>query len=172
MPSGKETIVNRALSGGELKRIIMSDAQRLVDNEGLLSEHIAFGRVGYTLTLRIHVDNPSVPDSTIASNTQFNKAIPVIEPAPLLDPSPSAEVGAMELERKIDSPNAERLREGLPIPVLVRQQDSTTTIENIIYPPDSFPELGPGEVMIRDTTEMVKQAWSLVEPSQSKAASE
>jgi hypothetical protein len=163
MPSSKEAVVNRALSGDELKKLILADATRLLDNEGLLSPHIAFGRVGYTLTLRLHVDNPFIPDTTITSNTRLNKAIPVIEPAPLTAPSSESEVGAMELTRTITSPNAERLRESMPVPVLVRGQDGTTTTESIIYPKDSFPELGPGEMMIQDATEMTRQAWQLVE---------
>lgn len=177
MPTGRETVVNRALSGDELKKIILADAQRLVDNEGMLSPHIAFGRVSYTLTLKLHLDNPVVPDSTIeimskrASMQQVenNPNLATLEPPPLVDPSPHAEPGAMELTRNITSPNAERLREAMPIPVLVKGQDGTTTTESISYPEGSFPELGPGEVMIRDATEMARQQWSLVEPSQTEA---
>jgi hypothetical protein len=170
MPSSRETVVNKALSGDELKLIILADAQRLVDNEGLLSPHIAFGRVSYVLRLTLHVDNPFIPDSTIEIATKRNSAIPVIEPPPLTDPSDAAEVGAMELTRTIDSPNAERLREGLPVPVLTKQQDGTTITEQIKYPPSE--ELGPGEVMLKDATAMARQAWGLVEPSQTEAAKE
>jgi hypothetical protein len=180
MPTGRETVINRALSGDELKKIILSDCQRLVDNEGMLSPHIAFGRVSYTLTLRIHVDNPSVPASSIeiasrpiAHNiVDKQPELAAIESAPLVNPSPEAEPGAMELTRTIDSPNAERLREGMPIPVVVKGQDGTTTTESIAYPPGSFPELGPGEVMLKDATDMARQQWGLVEPSQTEAKAE
>lgn len=178
MPTGRETVVNRALSGDELKKLILADAQRLVDNEGLLSPHIAYGRIGYTLTLKLHIDNPYIPDSVIETASkpiagnivEKQPELAAIESAPLASPSPDAEVGSMELERKIDSPNAERLRESMPVPVLVKQQDGTTSTENISYPEGSFPELGPGEVMIRDATEMAKQQWAAVEPSQTEAA--
>jgi hypothetical protein len=180
MPSGHETVVNRALSGDELKKLILADAQRLVDNEGLLSPHIAYGRIGYTLTLKLHIDNPYIPDSTITAESkpiagnviEQRPELAAIESAPLANPSPAAEVGAMELERKIDSPNAERLRESMPIPVIVKQQDGTVSTEQITYPEGSFPELGPGEVMIRDATEMAKQQWASVEPSQTIASPE
>jgi len=172
MPSGRETVVNRALSGGELKKLILADAQRLVDNEGLLSEHIAFGRVSYILSLKLHVDNPFMPDSTIelpsrkapSDKIAVEPVLEALESAPLTAPSPAAEVAAMELERAITSPNAERLRNSMPVPVQVRQQDSTTTSESIVYPPGSFPEIGPGEVMIRDASAALKAAWSPVEP--------
>jgi hypothetical protein len=175
--TARETVVNRALSGSELKKLILADAQRLVDNEGLLSPHIAFGRVGYTLTLKLHTDNPYVPDSSITmasrgASVQELAARPELsslEIAPLTLPSPSAEVGAMELTRDITSPNAERLREGMAIPVLVKGQDGTTTTESISYPEGSFPDLPAGEIMIRDSTEMAKQQWGLVEPSQTEA---
>jgi hypothetical protein len=178
MPTGRETVVNKALSGDELKRIILADCQRLVDAEGMLSPHIAFGRVGYTISLKLHVDNPFIPDTTveIASRTpsiqQLEKSpeLAAIESAPLSSPSAESEPGAMDLTRTIDSPNAERLREGMPVPVQVKQQDGTTITESISYPPDSFPELGPGEVMIKDSTEMARQKWGLVEPSQKEAA--
>jgi hypothetical protein len=178
MPTGRETVVNRALSGDELKKIILADAQRLVDNEGLLSPHIAFGRIGYTLTLRLHVDNPVVPgmpypNISMASRPMAQDLIAAtpelaaVESAPLLNPSPESEVGSMELTREIISPNAERLREGMPVPVLVKGQDGTTTTEQIAYPSD--PELGPGEIMLKDATEMARQQWGLVEPSQTEA---
>lgn len=176
MPSSRETVVNRPLSGDELKRIILADAQRLVDNEGSLSPHIAYGRVSYTLTLQLHIDNPFVPDTRIEHESRAiagnivaeHPELAVIEKAPLLDPSPDASIGGMELTRKIDSPNQERLREGMPIPVHVKQQDGTLSLESISYPADAFPELGPGEVMIRDATEMTKQRFGLIEQESQK----
>lgn len=173
-PSSRETVVNRALSGTELKKIVLSDMQRLVDNEGLLSDHIAFGRVSYRISLTTFVDDPTTPKSTIdiesrpiAHNLRRRRddALEVIEKFPLAEPSTTAEIGQLDLTRVIDSPNAERLREGMPIPVLTRGHDGTTQMENITYPPGSFPETGAGEMMIEDATKMARQRWGLVEPT-------
>ena len=180
MPSSRETVVNRPLSGDELKKIILADAARLLDNEGNLSPHIAYGRVGYTLTLALHVDNPFVPDPSITFESrgiagniiEKQPELAAIERAPLDSPSPDASVGALTLDRHIDSPNQERLREGMPIPVHVKQQDGTLALEQVTYPPDAFPDLPAGEVMIRDATEMQKAKWNIVEPSQTIASPE
>jgi hypothetical protein len=167
--TGKETVVNRALSGDELKKIILADCQRLVDNEGMLSPLVAFGRVGYTITLRLHMDNPYVPNTEITMESApiagnllaGHEELAAIDRAPLAGATDKAEVGAMELERRIDSPNAERLREGMPIPVQTRQQDGTTQMESIAYPKDTFPEVGAGDVKIADVTESAKVAWAV-----------
>jgi hypothetical protein len=167
-PTGRETVVNKALSGGELKKIILADCQRLVDAEGLLSEHIAFGRVAYSITLRLQIDNPYAAKDgvTIVSVPKRDSSgqLGVVESLPLASPSPATELGAMTLDRKIDSPNAERLREGLPVPVVVKGQDGTTQTESIKYPPDAFPELGPGEVIIADVSAQERARFGLVEP--------
>jgi hypothetical protein len=171
MPSSRETVVNRALSGDELKKIILADSQRLVDNEGMLSPHCAFGRVGYTLTLRLHMDNAfaSVSEITVASRPasiqqiEANPALAALDSVPLKGASELAEVGALELTRQITSPNAERLREGMPVPVQVKQQDGTIATEQISYPADAFPELGPGDVHIEDKTHEAAAAWGINE---------
>lgn len=181
MPSNKETVVNKALSGDELKKIILADFARLADNEGMLSSCVAFGKVGYSIVLSLHMDNPHVPDTKIELTSKpiahnlindDNRELEAIDTAPLPSPSPIAEVGALELTRKIDNPNAERLRNEIPIPVITRGHDGTTQTEQILYPPDHFPELGPGEVMLKDATEMTRAAWNIVEPSQGNDSSE
>jgi len=162
--SSRETVVNRALSGDEYKKIILADFARLLDNEQMLSPHIAFGRVSHTLRCVIHVDNPHIPDSTITLDSKRANDVPIVDAFPLVNASEVAELGAMELTRQISSPNAERLREGMPIPCHVKQQDGTTSLEQITYPPGSFPDLPPGEVILRDVTEQARQQFKIVEP--------
>ena len=57
----------------------------------------------------------------------------------------------------ITSPNAERIRVGMPVPVITRAQDSTRQVEMIQYPPQ--PELGEGDVTITDTTPAAREAF-------------
>jgi hypothetical protein len=157
--TGREAVVNKALSGIELREILKADFERLLDAEGLLSHYVAYSRIGYDLTLRLHLDNPYYPESAVAIASKSSEAQPGVEPAPLAHPSDEAIASAQSLHRDITSPNAERLRHGLTLPVETRQQDGTTQIEQVRYPPQ--PELGLGEVTLTDSTKETREAWKI-----------
>jgi hypothetical protein len=132
-----------------LKELIRADFERLLDNDGLLSNHIAYGRVSYDITLRKHLDNASRPEDVssissrrIATNiVSEHPELAAVEAIPLAGPSPDAVVSGDRASRDITSPNQERLRAGLPVPVDVRQQDNTRVTEYIKYPrPDTIME--------------------------------
>lgn len=149
MPTSSERVVNKALSGTETKELILKDCQRLVDNEGTLAAHIAFGRVAWTLQLTIHTGNVYYPESTI----KLDGSAPS-EKLPLVDPPDDSSLGQTTLHRNVTSPNEERVRVGMPIPVETRGQDGTRQTEMIQYPPQ--PELGEGDVSVTDTTPEAK----------------
>lgn len=168
MPSSSERVPNRPLSGAELKTLITADLERLISAEGLLSPHIAFGRVRYELSLTLHLDNAMRPQSTtvVVSRPPSVQALAVdeslaaIEGAPPLpDPSSEAIVSGNVLARTIDSPNAERLRAGLPIPVDRRQQDGTLITEHITYSPDPDAPPDSGHVEVVDTSDATRRLW-------------
>src|SRR5882724_1231506 len=149
-----EKVVNNALSGLELRELLKVDFEKLLANEGLLSPHVAYGRLGYTITLKLHLSNPSLrdyPSITVKGG----------EPVPLVNPSKDAEVAAQTLHREIDSPNKERVRVGIPIPVVTRGLDGTTQTRQIKYPPQ--PELGEGDVTLEmnQATMDAKKEWNL-----------
>jgi len=138
-----ETIPNKALSGAEVKRLIMGDCERLIANESLLADHLAYGRISYEVRLTMHIDNQFIPVSvsTIASRPVGLNTLPAmpemvaLEGAPPLNgPSGEAIITAQQVERVIDSPNSERLRMGLPVPADVRQPDGSILTEQIKYP--------------------------------------
>jgi hypothetical protein len=135
--TGREKVANKPLSGAELKGIIRADFDRLLSNEGILSDYLAHGRIAYDIVLKLHLDNPFNPESEshVAS-----------VPATITDPSPELVTAEDRASRTIDSPNAERLRMGLSVPVEVKQQDGTLTTEQVKYPPQ--PELGDGNLTI------------------------
>ena len=165
--TSRETVPNRALSGTELKRLILADTQAMLDGDGLLSPYIAYGRVSYSVTVRLHMDNPLTPESstTRTSRTQATGAVAAdstlaaVEPAPLAGASDAAVVSATRRTRTIDSPNAERLRTGLPVPVEVKQSDGTTHTETIQYPPD--PSLGDRTARDEDVTAETSADWKI-----------
>jgi hypothetical protein len=160
LPISSETIVNKALSGGELKKLILADCVKLLDNEGMLSPHIGFGRVAYTITLALHLDNPFHPESVmdIASKATEAPGLAALEPPPLRDPSADAVIAGSQLDRKIVSPNVERVRAGMPVTMDVRQADNTVSRQHVTYPTDDT--LGDGDVKIEDATSAAKAKWS------------
>jgi hypothetical protein len=160
-PTSTEAIVNKKLSGLELREILRADFEHLLDAEGLLSHYIAYGRISYDLTLRLHLDNPYTPESSvsIASKPQAGT---VIEAPPLASPSAKSVVSAQNVHRDIKSPNEERLRHGLTLPVVTTGQDGTIQTEQIKYPPQ--PELGPGETTLTDASKDAREAWKIPLP--------
>ena len=157
MPTAKESAVNRPLSGKELRARILADCTRLVDACGELQSYMAFGRVAYTLKLTLHLDNMINPESTTtlpasAVSDEERKSAPAMSAlegaVPLVNPSPDAIRAEHSVERRISSPNAERVRLGLPVPVDRKQQDGTTVTEEIKYPDDMAKDVGAGDVSV------------------------
>jgi hypothetical protein len=157
MTTMRETAINKPLGGAELRELLRADFERLLAGEGALSNHIAYGRVGWQIILRLHTANPLSPVAEIQSRP--SGGTPGVEPAPLRNLSPDDEdaIGGTTLQRTITSPNAERVREGLPVPVETRQQDGTRQVEKIVYPRPK--DMGDGEVTIVDSTADAKAAF-------------
>ena len=166
----REIISNTPLSGAELKRVLTNDFLRLMQEDGMLQDGMAFGRCAYEIRLTLHTDNHLFPTTIstqrsrpIARNVikgglrdaDGNVMAPApelaaVESIPLDNPSADASMGATELRRSIDSPNAERLRNEIPVPVLVDNQDGSKRPETIKYPKDE--SLGEGDVSVTDVT--------------------
>ena len=161
MPTQSEIIANRPLSGTEMREIIRQKLDTLMENEGLLTHYVAYGRVAFTLTLKLHLDNSFQRESEIevsSSPAPVNDPNPtVLEAPPLADPSPDAIISATELDYSIDSPNAERLRHALPVPVDVKQHDGTVSQESVTYPKDE--SLGDGALTVKNVTPLARAAW-------------
>jgi len=149
-PVQNEKVVNRPLTGSELKAYLMSICEKLLSAEGLLSEHIAFGKVSGNIKLTLKLDNAYFPESV--TSIDFQKEDPS---AP---PSNDNEFAQQTATWTMDNPNAERVRLGLKVPVETKQLDGTRQIEHILYPSD-MEELPPQQVEIRDTTVEGKKEW-------------
>jgi len=157
MTTLRETAINKPLTGLELSEIIRRDMERVISGEGSLSAHIAYGRCAYEIVLRIHTANPMYPIAENSIRSRSDVATPAVEAPPLVDAPDDASIGGTTLRRDITSPNVERVREGLPVPVEVRQQDGTKTVENVIYPKQA--DAGDGDVTVTDSTNEAKSAW-------------
>jgi len=163
MTTGHETVANKPLGGNELKEILRADFERLLEGEGLLSYYIAYHRLAYDITLRLHLDNPMRPESEVRIASQPNSKTPQATSPPLLVPSKESVVVGANLHRDIKSPNEERLRHGLTLPVVTTGPDGTIQMEQVKYPPS--PELGPGEVTLTDTSKETREAWKVTTPT-------
>jgi hypothetical protein len=172
MTLSKETVINKALSGAELREVILQDAEKLVAANGLLSNHIAYGQIGYELRLTLHLNNFQ---KTIDETKIFSRPIPLDRqasqpglaaiaafPLPAAD-SADAVLDATRLTRAITSPNAERVRAGMGIPVVRRGQDGSRQEEIIHYPPD--PSLGEGNLGIESVTEQTARELGIALPA-------
>lgn len=163
----REVAVNKAITARELREVLRADFEKLLNAEGLLSGPMAYGRIGYELILRLHTANVMRPESeTIIESrpigTNLLEAMPemaAIEKAPLATPVEDDTVSGTTLSRNISSPNAERVRLGLPVPVERRQMNASVSTENIIYPPQ--PELGEGDVRVTDSSAEARHKWNL-----------
>lgn len=173
----REVITNTPLSGAELKILLMNDFIRLLANEGMLQDFAAFGRAAYEIRLTLHTDNHLFPESVSRTNSRVvaknviqggardsegNVLAPAphlaaVETFPLKDPSSDASMGATEIRRMVDSPNAERLRNEIPVPVMVDNMDGSKRPETVKYPKDE--SLGEGDVTIIDVTRPARQEF-------------
>lgn len=167
-PTASEKVPNRALSATELRQLLSTDFERLLDNLSLLQSCSSFARVGWDLRIAIHIDNAmqgehGIQDrsravagniingstgATPASRREPRPELAAVTTIPVPDASDSAQLEAKSLHRDVDSPNVERLRNGLPVPIERRQADSTTVLEHVTYPPDDT--LGDGAVVVSD----------------------
>ena len=155
MPTASEKVINRPLSGAELKEVLRKDFEKLLDGEGMLADRVAYGRCAYAIRLTLQTGNVYWPTQVTTADSSRHAPLdegPTPEPIPMTDPPPDATFGATQLDRTIDSPNTERLRIGLPIPVDRKQPDGTKTVEFVKYPPDPNQDLGEGAVKVGDAT--------------------
>ena len=65
MPPAGERVNPVPLSGSELKRIILKDVEDVMSRDCVLSGVSAFGRVSYEVTVKLHFENLSFPESSL-----------------------------------------------------------------------------------------------------------
>lgn len=168
MTTEREAVVNKALSGIELRELLLRDFIKLLDSDGMLTNQTAYGRCAYDIRLRIHVDNTMQRqhESAIGSRGEArNKmdkqpSLAAVEKAPLVAPSPESIATGTELSRNITSPNAERLNAGLPLTVDTREQDGSKVQKLVTYPQPEAGEVAV-DVTVKDTTTQVRKDWDL-----------
>lgn len=145
----QEVIQNKALSGTELREIVMKDLGSMLDQDGMLAMHIAYGRVGYEITVKFHTNRPVEP--TWQNRTTSRKAtvqelelrpglgLDALDSFPLKDAEEDAVAFGLQRTREITSPNLTRIQEGLPIAIAAREADGEVKEKDVMYSLDDLP---------------------------------
>lgn len=171
MPTASERATNKPLSGEEVKRLLTDDFLALLDADGMLQPHLAYGRISWQIRLTLHTGNPVVPESVSTAQSRQPSAQAIAAQPALASVLPwmsgqatsHLRVTAADLTRKIVSPNAERIRTGLPVPVDVKQTDGTMITQSIKYPAD--PAQGSSPV-IADASPDPRPDWGQLDEVQ------
>lgn len=159
MPTAKEIVENRPLTGTELQTIIRNDFETMLSKQPMLNGIMAFGRVSYEVTLKIHIDNPSHPHhvfmhksrpATVAEKIE-SPSKEALEPFPLTGPSDDSLIMATETSHVIQSPNRARVEDGLPVSISVRNQGGHLEEKQVQYPAEQLP---PAEIPSRVTRDV------------------
>lgn len=153
-PTASEVVPNRPLTALEVRELILRDFTRMLDGFSPLNSMAAFGRSSWGIKLtfvtetgqqdswidsRLHPVNIIVGEGRRMESRPAPEQFKNVQPHPLK--SALARASAISLTRHSTSPNAERLRSGLPVPVDVQQSDGQRRQEVIQYNPDpSMPE--------------------------------
>lgn len=148
MPTAKEIVQNKPLTGQELKAIMLRDFERLLNRQGMLTGIMAFGRCSFEVILKIQIDNPMYPNHTLQTKSKppseqdkvQQPELKSLETFPLTDPSADSLIVGTTLKRDIQSPNRVRVEEGMPVTVSHRDQSGKTVEREVIYDAASLPE--------------------------------
>jgi hypothetical protein len=153
MPTAAETAYNKALNGAEVKELLRRDFEKLIGNFGELSDYIAYGKVGWSITLELQTGNAYSP--TPSSTINGGEELPIKEAKGLMSK-------AVEIVRNVVSPNVERVHAGIPIPVKVKELDGTTVEKRIKYEAEDVKDLPPEDVRIKDATEAAQKKYRVI----------
>src|ERR1700733_13962244 len=163
-PTSRELVSNRALSGDELRRILLSDFTTLLDGHGLLTGQMAYARIAFDIRLSLHLDAPTLHTTEDHARSRQRSdndiaiapALAAIPPTlPLPGASPDAILTGDNIHRDIASPNVARLEHGLPITVSSLDNDAHMQEHSVCYPRD-YPGMESTPPTLTDVTAQVR----------------
>jgi hypothetical protein len=168
MPTSRELVANRPLTGSEWSKIILSDVADLLAGNGMLTDFAAYGRCSHEVRVTLHLDNPAFadPTETLRSKPRSDNEVAarpelaaIEDSPPLKDPGPDAYVSSVERHRDIPSPNLARIEHGLPVQVLTTDCNGHTVEKAVVYPEQVAAGEGPPPVDT-DLTRMAKEEFA------------
>jgi len=123
MPLSTETIVNKPLSGAELLECVLNDLRELLSRDAMFGHYIAYGQTDYTVGVELRLNNISYPRHKAQRQAAQR-------PSQGIGPVEAPEATAtLSRERRIESPNAARLLNKLPVERTFRQDGRLVTRE-------------------------------------------
>ena len=148
--SRTQSIPGRSLNGTELKTILLNDVTRILDQDGMMANHIAYSKVAYEVVIKLHLDNISYPEHTsrtvsrAATDQELAKnpdsGLETVQSFPMKNMSAEAVSVGRKRERKITSTNLARIENDIPIEIQVRQSDGSVETKKEIYKLEEIPE--------------------------------
>lgn len=142
---------NKALSGKELRNLMVKDFSDMLDQDTMLASHIAYRQVAYSISSKIMLSNPIIPDWTnkvkskksTANQVEESEALTAVEAFPLKRTADDEPVNiGVERTRQIVSPNQSRIENELPVPITRRTPDGDSVEDSVVYEKASLPDDG------------------------------
>lgn len=134
MPLSTEFVTNKPLTGPELVECVIRDTREALEKDAMFNSHVAYGKVGYKITVTLTLANPTYPEHTIRSQERK------------VDLEPKDTVEGLEIARtrEIKSPNVARVTNQLPVKVQLRQDGKVIEKElrydgEVVIPPQPEP---------------------------------
>lgn len=126
MPTGKEQIENRALTGAELKQILIKDFTNMLERDAMFANRLSYERASYRIKVQLFLPLPQYPEHNAAVSSINPPRNEKDEKKKLLTSPPVGQSATMGMQRSrvIDSPNLARLTHGLPITISRRNPES------------------------------------------------
>lgn len=145
---GQEVQPQKALTGEELKKIVLNNVSSMLDMDGMLAGHVAYGRVAFDVTIKFHTNRPVEPtwdNKTVSRKPTVQELekfpeLGALETFPLKNPPEDAVTMGRKRKREITSPNTARIENALPIDVITRDQGGQIIEKKILYETSDLPD--------------------------------
>lgn len=130
MPAAFEQVLNKPLSGEDVRRIIMVKIGDMLTRESRLAGHMAFPAFSAKVTIAIQLENAVHPN--IDRELDIKDAAEGEKPFGTVPERPS-EFAVMTEEIEKMTPNEARIDAGLGVPVLTRDEKGREVEKEIKY---------------------------------------
>ena len=114
MPAAFEQVLNKPLSGEEVRRIIMVKIGEVLTSDSRLAGHLAFPAFAAKVTIALQLERAVHPN--------IEREIDIKVGNPGEDPNRGADFSVLTVEQEAMPPNDARVDAGLDVPVLTHDE--------------------------------------------------
>ncbi len=162
MPTSRERVPNKPLTGAEVAKVIIERITRRFADDGTFNEMYAYREVAFDIKVRVHLGEPvgahDVVTEGVVRDGEVERGAPPL-------PTENGEVVAFDLHHEVESPNLERVALGLPITIAAHAPSAPGDIfprieqHEVKYDPDSYPK--PEPPVETDKTAETAEQWKV-----------